>query len=212
MAGTRARRKFAAGRGRRVAAIAVGLCIALTGACAPATPDAASWRSDAARSLADGASSVRTAELALRVHHRGRMFHAYLQTVLVDAEEGVGSASQMVATTQPPTVERERYDRVTGELEDASGLVAAALVLGHSLAIQRARLRRVAPAQVGARTVEQLLRQSCRLGSGGRLPCRQRFGAFGLRDQGPPAQSDQRHGGEPDQRRPARGQSGREGL
>src|SRR3954454_19505022 len=98
--------------------------VAVSTACAPGTPDGDSWRIDAQRSVSDAAAQVHTAELALRLHGRGRVFDRYLQTVLVDAEKGVGTASDAIGSKQPPQAERERYDTVTGQLDEAAGLVA----------------------------------------------------------------------------------------
>jgi hypothetical protein len=100
------------------------LVIGLTTACAPGTPDGDSWRIDAQRSVSDAAAQVHTAELALRLHGQGRVFDRYLQTVLLDAEKGVGTASDAIGSKQPPRAERERYDTVTGQLDEAAGLVA----------------------------------------------------------------------------------------
>ena len=95
---------------------------ATTLGCAPGTPDGDSWRIDAQRAVSDASSAVQTAELALRQHGRGRVFDRYLQTVLVEAEEGVGKAGDAIAARQPPRAERERYDAVTGQVDEASGL------------------------------------------------------------------------------------------
>jgi exonuclease VII small subunit len=97
-------------------------------ACAPGTPDDDSWRIDAERSVTNAASAVHTAELALRLHQDGRIFDRYLQTVLVEAEKDVGKASQTIGSKQPPRAERERYATVTGQLDEAAGLVSTARI------------------------------------------------------------------------------------
>jgi hypothetical protein len=101
---------------------------ATTLGCAPGTPDGDSWRIDAQRSVSDASSAVQTAELALRQHGRGRVFDRYLQTVLVDAEKGVGKAGDAIGSKQPPRAERERYDAVTGQIDEAAGLVSTARI------------------------------------------------------------------------------------
>jgi hypothetical protein len=106
----------------------VAVIVSATAGCAPGTPDGDSWRIDAQRAVSDASSAVATAELALRQHVEGRLFDRYLQTVLVDAEEGVGRAGAAIGATQPPRVERERYDAVTGQLDEAAGLVATARI------------------------------------------------------------------------------------
>jgi hypothetical protein len=103
--------------------VAAVTLVAVSG-CAPGTPDADSWRIDAQRAVSDAASAVHTAELALRLHEDGRIFDRYLQTVVVDAEEAVGAAGDAIGGKQPPTSERERYDTVTGQLDEAASLVS----------------------------------------------------------------------------------------
>jgi hypothetical protein len=102
--------------------------VATTVGCAPGTPDSDSWRIDAQRAVGDASSEVQTAELALRQHGRGRVFDNYLQTVLVDAEAGVGKAGDAIGSRQPPREERERYDTVTGQIDEAAGLVSTARI------------------------------------------------------------------------------------
>jgi hypothetical protein len=115
-----------AGAARRRAAWAAGVLVvvSLTAGCAPGTPDGDSWRIDAQRAVSDVASEVNAVELALRLHEQDRVFDRYLQTVCLDAEKGVGTASDGVASAQPPREERERYAAVTGQLDEAAGLVA----------------------------------------------------------------------------------------
>jgi broad specificity phosphatase PhoE len=114
---------------RLVAAWCLAAAVAATTVgCAPGTPDGDSWRIDAQRAVSDASSAVQTAELALRQHGRGRVFDRYLQTVLGDAEKGVGKASEAIGSKQPPRAERERYDAVTGQLDEAAGLVSTARI------------------------------------------------------------------------------------
>ena len=111
--------------------LAVAMAVAMaagTAGCAPGTPDGDSWRIDAQRAVSDASSAVHTAELALRENARGRVFDRYLQTVLVDAEEGVGKAGEAISSRQPPREERERYDTVTGQVDEASSLVSTARI------------------------------------------------------------------------------------
>ena len=113
---------------RSLAASSVAVILATAAGCAPGTPDDDSWRIDAQRAVSDASSAVQTAELALRQHARGRVFDRYLQAVLVDAEEGVGKANDAIGSKQPPRAERERYDAVTGQLDEAAGLVSTARI------------------------------------------------------------------------------------
>ena len=113
-------------RPRLVVAV-IALVVVVTG-CAPGTPDGDSWRIDAQRSVSDAASAVHSAELALRLRVEGKVFDRYLQTVVVEAERAVGAAGQAIGGKQPPRAERERYETVTGQIDEAAGLVSTARI------------------------------------------------------------------------------------
>jgi hypothetical protein len=113
---------------RLSAALLLAAAAATASACAPGTPDADSWRIDAQRSVSQASSAVQSAELALRQNLRGRVFDRYLQTVLVDAEKGVSTAGDTIGSKQPPGTERERYDTVTGQIDEAASLVSTARI------------------------------------------------------------------------------------
>jgi hypothetical protein len=100
------------------------ICSVLVAGCAPGTPDGDSWRIDAQRAVADAASAVHAAELALRLDVDDRVFDHYLQTVVVEAEDALGTAGDSIGSKQPPQAERERYDTVTGQIDEAAGLVS----------------------------------------------------------------------------------------
>ena len=91
------------------------LLLAMVG-CAPGTPDEDSWRADATRAVGDVASAVQTAQLALAQSEAGHLSHAYLQSVLVDAERTGGMAAQTLSSVQPPDGERERSSDVLDTL------------------------------------------------------------------------------------------------
>ena len=117
------------GRRWRVTAAGAGLAVlSLVTACAPGTPDGDSWRIDAQRSVSDASSAVQTAELALRQNRRGHVFDRYLQTVLVEAEKAVGKAGDAIGSRQPPRAEEERYQTVTGQIDEAASLVSTARI------------------------------------------------------------------------------------
>jgi len=104
--------------------VVVLLTLAVGTGCAPSTPDAGSWRLHARRAISDVISNVETARLALEQSLDDRVYANYLQTVALDAEKAAGAAAQKLASEQPPQVERERYDTVTGRLDEATGLLA----------------------------------------------------------------------------------------
>ena len=113
---------------RAASAASILVWLALTVGCAPGTPDGDSWRIDAQRAVGDASSAVQSAELALRQSADGRVFDRYLQTVLVEAEQGVGKAGETIGSRQPPRAERERYETVTGQIDEAAGLVSTARI------------------------------------------------------------------------------------
>ena len=63
---------------------------------------------DATRAVGDVASAVQTAQLALAESQSDHLPHAYLQSVLVDAERISGMAAQTLSSVQPPELERQR--------------------------------------------------------------------------------------------------------
>jgi hypothetical protein len=109
------------------AGLAAATLLALTG-CAPGTPDEDSWRDDATRAVGDVTSAVQTARLALVQSREGRLHHAYLQAVLVDAERNGGMAAETLSSEQPPDVERRRSSDVTDRLDQATGLLTDARI------------------------------------------------------------------------------------
>lgn len=102
--------------------------VVLTVGCAPGTPDEDSWRGDATRAVGDVASAAQSARLALSLARRDRVPHAYVQTVLVDAERTAGSAAQKLAAVQPPDVERPRASDVTDALDQVVGVITEARI------------------------------------------------------------------------------------
>jgi hypothetical protein len=108
-------------------ALAALLLLILT-ACAPGTPDEDSWRYDARRSVGDVVSAVQTARLALTQSEEGRVHHAYLQNLLVDAERLGGMAAQTLSSVQPPDVEGRRSSDVNDQLQQATDLLTDARI------------------------------------------------------------------------------------
>jgi hypothetical protein len=103
-------------------ATGAAILVALT-ACAPGTPDEDSWRGDATRAVGDVASAVQTARLGLSLARRDRVPHAYLQTVVVEAETNGGLSAEKLSAVQPPPVERRRASDVSDLLQQAIDLL-----------------------------------------------------------------------------------------
>ena len=111
----------------RTVALAMVVVVTLVG-CAPGTPDEDSWRDDATRAVGDVVSAVQTARLVLSQSQQGRVHHAYLQSVLVDAERTGGLAAETLSSVQPPDVELRRSSDVNDQLEKATGLLTDARI------------------------------------------------------------------------------------
>ena len=78
--------------------------------------------------MGDVVSAVQTARLVLTQSQEGRVHHAYLQNVLVDAERTGGLAAETLSSVQPPDVERQRSSDVNDQLEKATGLLTDARI------------------------------------------------------------------------------------
>jgi hypothetical protein len=86
----------------RIVLVVGPLCaVALSGCVAPA-PDDAAYESKAAQTAQAALSSARTALLSTRTHLEDRLPAAYLEPVLVDAEETLGSIRTTFDSVQPP--------------------------------------------------------------------------------------------------------------
>jgi hypothetical protein len=116
-------RRRSPGSGSRPLLGLVAAALLTLTACAPGTPDEDSWRGDAARAVGDVASAVQTARLGLTLARRDRLPHAYLQTVVVEAETNGGKSAQLLSAVQPPAVERRRASDVSDSLQEATDLL-----------------------------------------------------------------------------------------
>jgi hypothetical protein len=81
--------------------VAAGAVALVTGCVAPA-PTTADYESKAAMTADAAVSELRTALLAQDAWARNRMTAAYLETVLVDADESLGSVTTTFDSVQPP--------------------------------------------------------------------------------------------------------------
>ncbi|MFL6130253.1 MAG: hypothetical protein ACJ73E_14460 [Mycobacteriales bacterium] len=126
---------------RRLTGPSVLLVLALAGCVGPAgTP--AGYEAKAGQAAAEGLSHLRTALLTVRTSVDGQLPAAYEETVLVDAEEGVGSVRASFDSIQPPA--DPGSDRLRAELDT---LLADA---GDGVTDLRIAARRGDPAQLAA--------------------------------------------------------------
>jgi hypothetical protein len=103
----------------------VALALLTLPACAPGTPDEDSWRGDATRAVGDVSSAVQTARLGLTLARHDRVPHAYLQTVVVEAETNGGMSAEKLSAVQPPAIERRRASDVSDRLQQATDLLTS---------------------------------------------------------------------------------------
>jgi len=89
--------------GRSVLGIALGTLV-LSGCVAPA-PDDASYESKAATSAQAALSAARTAVLSTRTYADDRLPGTYLEPVLEDAEQTLGSVRATFDSVQPPATQ-----------------------------------------------------------------------------------------------------------
>ena len=88
-------------------ALAPGLVAAalLLSGCVTPAPDTSAYESKAGMTAEAADSAAATALVATRAYLHGRMGSAYLETVLVDAEESLGSVHDTFDSVQPPAAE-----------------------------------------------------------------------------------------------------------
>jgi hypothetical protein len=94
----------------------------LLGGCVTPAPSTSAYESKAGMTADAVVSEVRTALVATDSYLQGRMTAAYLETLLVDAEESVGSVHDTFDSVQPPgaTGADSLRDTLDPLLEDAS--------------------------------------------------------------------------------------------
>ncbi|GAA1528600.1 hypothetical protein [Nocardioides humi] len=85
-------------------------------------PDADGWDEQAEQALADAASQVATARLALETAAEGRTWSSYTTVLMADAEEAAGRAEDDLARVQAPA-------RRTGAARAVLDLLARAVEL-----------------------------------------------------------------------------------
>jgi hypothetical protein len=110
----------------RVLGVLIALC--LLSACVPSAPSAEDWRKDARQAVSDVAGELATTQLVLEQESADRLVGGYAVVVVVAAEELAGTAATGFESEQPPGIEQERYDSVTGQLDQATGLITDARI------------------------------------------------------------------------------------
>jgi len=92
--------------------------------CTTSRPSPEDWRTSARESLEEAASTLATVRLTVRAQEDARVWRAYAETVLADAEQAVSTAADSVATLQRPReVEAAEAAEVLDLLEQAEDLV-----------------------------------------------------------------------------------------
>jgi hypothetical protein len=86
----------------RVGVLVAAAAVALVTGCVAPAPTTADYESKAAMTADAAVSELRTALLAEDAWARNRMTAAYLETVLVDADESLGSVTNTFDSVQPP--------------------------------------------------------------------------------------------------------------
>jgi hypothetical protein len=107
-------------------ALLLALCAAgATGCVAPAT-DTASYQQKALLSAQAAVSSARTALIAEQTYSEGRLLSTYLDPVLSEAEDSIGSVTSTFDSVQPPTTATADALRSTLDplLQDAGSAIA----------------------------------------------------------------------------------------
>jgi hypothetical protein len=74
------------------------------------------YEAKAGQAATEALSHLRTALLAVRTGRDGRLLATYQETVLVDAEEGIGSVATSFDSIQPP--DDPASDELRGELDE----------------------------------------------------------------------------------------------
>jgi hypothetical protein len=82
--------------------VALAVCALATAGCVAPAPDTSAYESKAAMTAEAAVSAARTAVVASDAYRRDRLAGTYLEPVLVDAEEALGSARTTFDSVQPP--------------------------------------------------------------------------------------------------------------
>jgi hypothetical protein len=86
----------------RIGVVVAAGALALVSGCVAPAPTTADYEAKAAMTADAAVSEVRTAVLAADAYAEDGMTAAYLETVLVDAEESMSSVQQTFDSVQPP--------------------------------------------------------------------------------------------------------------
>jgi hypothetical protein len=84
-------------------ALVVAACAGVLPGCVAPAPDVPSYEQKAATAAQAALSAARSALVSERAHRADRLPSTYLEPVLVDAEEALGSVRTSFDSVQPPT-------------------------------------------------------------------------------------------------------------
>jgi len=111
--------------GRRRASAAAGLLgsVLVLTACVGPAPTTSAYRVRASHSASTAESALETALLAVRTSQKGNLLGNYLEVLLSNAEDAVGSAQQQFDSIQPPDAKqdddlRSKLDQLLSQASD----------------------------------------------------------------------------------------------
>lgn len=99
----------------RLLAAVVCLCVLLASCVGPARTTS-TYRDKAVLTAQDALSQVQTVRLAVQTDQRGSMLHSYLEVMLEDAAEAIGSIQNTFDSIQPPNT--DEADAIREDLDD----------------------------------------------------------------------------------------------
>ena len=126
----RSRQALALGQasGLRLVALLAAALLCCAGCVAPAF-DSGAFKHNAIQALDSAQSTTTTAVLALKANLEDRMTQAYVDTLVTEAEEGIGPIQDSFGSVDPPTTaDHELRDEVTQLLGNAADALAAARI------------------------------------------------------------------------------------
>lgn len=112
-----------------VPAAVLGLLVllgGLAGCGVVSQPDTKAWDEQVQTTLADAASEVATARLALRSAHDDRVWSPYALVLVTESEKAADKLESQLASLQPPTSRQQQAEDVLDLLASATSAVREA--------------------------------------------------------------------------------------